>query len=195
MTEMRVMLAVDASNLYRTLSAGQKLDYRILIAYARQSGTLEKAAIYVPSIHSYKDRGFLYVMQHIGFDLVVQRQPNILPNGRMKSDLDVSIVLDIWDAVIHNDVDHVILCTGDSDVIPLVERIKAHGTRVSVVGPWACTSQRLRAIADDFSYTVQIPGLIRESNQHESEYSGCSMSIEKPEVTTYCPISPHIIQL
>jgi uncharacterized LabA/DUF88 family protein len=160
--QKRVLLAVDSANLYCALDNGARLDYEGLLDFADSLGTLVQASIYVPRNHNgERDRGFLVALKRMGFTKVVARPYRQQPDGRNKSDLDISIALDIWEAALRNEMEAVILASGDSDFVPLVERLVDQGIDVYIIGPDRATAWELIVAATWFLNASEVDGLIQ----------------------------------
>ena len=56
----------------------------------------------------------------------------------------------------------IILVSGDSDFIPLVDRLVLHGVEVYVVGPDTAMAWELGVAATQFCYTSDVAGLLYE---------------------------------
>jgi hypothetical protein len=88
MDQTRVLLAVDAANVYATLEPGARLNYGALLDFARQFGEIATTAAYVPRNNGIeRERSFLMALKHQGFSRVVCRVVRQRPDGACKSDL------------------------------------------------------------------------------------------------------------
>ncbi|HBY94326.1 MAG TPA: hypothetical protein DEP84_10260 [Chloroflexi bacterium] len=161
MKSKRVFLAVDAANLFGALENGARPNYRALLEFGQRLGSLVKAAIYVPrNSGTDREKGLLLALKHMGFTRVIARHLRYRPDGRGKSDLDTAIILDIWEAALRQEIDTVILASGDSDFVPLVERLVDQGLEVYVVGPDRATAWELIVAATYFTYTAEVEGFV-----------------------------------
>lgn len=161
MRSKRVFLAVDAANLFAALENGARPNYRALLEFGARLGSLVKAAIYVPRISGTdREKGLLLALKHMGFTRVIARHLRSRPDGRGKSDLDTAIILDIWEAALRQEIDTVILASGDSDFVPLVERLVDQGIEVYVVGPERATAWELIVASTFFSYAAEVEGFV-----------------------------------
>jgi uncharacterized LabA/DUF88 family protein len=114
-----------------------------------------------------KQRGFLVALKHMGFDRVVTRPPYQRYNGASKSPLDTVLTMDVSCAASEDRFDCLILVSGDSDFVPLVERIVDQGKQVIVVGPNGSTAWELIVAASRFIDANSIEGLISRSSGEE----------------------------
>ena len=69
-------------------------------------------------------------------------------DGSRKADWDMGMAMEILDVV--NDVDVVVLGSGDGDFVPLVKRLQRMQKRVEVAAFRASTDEGLIAAADAF---------------------------------------------
>src|SRR5207244_13424912 len=85
------------------------------------------------------------------------------PDGTKQSDIDIAMTVDIWEAALRKRMDTLILVSGDSDFIPLVERLVQKGLEVYVVGPDGATAWELMIASIQFCHTSEVAGLVREA--------------------------------
>lgn len=168
MSDARVFLAVDAANLFYALSKGERVNYEAPLTFARHLGTVIEAAIYVPrNHHSEKEKGLLLALKFLGYTKVINRLLRYRPDGSKKSDIDVAITIDIWDAATRKEMDIVVLASGDGDFIPLVERLVSQDIDVHIVGPDGATAWELIVASTRFWHTHDIEGLIYNGIQEQ----------------------------
>ena len=156
----QVFLAVDANNI--SISArhrGNKVRYDALLNLAKTLGPVTYAAVYVGYLED-EPISFLIALKAMGFQRVVSRPNHRLSNGARKSDIDTILALDVQESVLRGDTGTVILVTGDSDFIPLVERLVARGIDVWVVGPKGATFSKLRVTPTQFLWAEEVEGLL-----------------------------------
>lgn len=163
METKRVLLAVDAANLFFSREAGQWLDYAALLRFARQIGDVVRASLYHARCRSGdRDEAFLAAVEAIGYDHIVARPLHRLADGTHKSDIDVALALHVWDAALFDNIDVVVLASGDSDFVPLLDLLSGRGIEVYVIGPDHCTSASLIQAADWFAQASSVAGLVRQ---------------------------------
>jgi uncharacterized LabA/DUF88 family protein len=166
MNSKNVYLAVDAANLLYSVERGARLNYGALLEFARQHGALLEAAIYLaPAGSIEKERNFLLALKHMGYTRVVYRTPRRRPEGPPKSDIDVALAIDLWEAALRKSLDMVVLVSGDSDFLPLVERLTERGVEVAVIGPYGSTAWELIVGSTQFVRASDIDGLICVASQ------------------------------
>ena len=160
----RVLVADDAANL--ALDArdnGSRINHEALLAYANGLGTVVQAGFYYPRNNGMeRDRSQLIALkQDAAFTLLEIRPVRTRPDGTYKSDLDTTLTMDVWGAAVLGQIDAVVLASGDSDFLPLVERLVAQGIETHVIGPDGATAIELAMAASTFLYASQVPGLVQ----------------------------------
>jgi uncharacterized LabA/DUF88 family protein len=159
----RVWIADDAANL--ALDArdnGRSVNHEALLAYGNQLGTIVQAGIYFPRHNGMeRERGQVIALkQTAGFTELEVRSVRQRPDGTYKSDIDTVITMAVWGAAVTGMVDVVVLASGDSDFVPLVEGLVQRGIEVHVIGPENATAIELAVSASCFVYASQVPGLV-----------------------------------
>ena len=95
------------------------------------------------------DRATLHRLRQHGF-LIHTKVGQLLPNGRLKCDLDLEMALDIQAFVARARPDIVVIVSGDGDFTPLAQRLRFDGVRVEVASIPGSVSADLRAMANGF---------------------------------------------
>lgn len=160
----RVLVADDAANLAQAAqSNGCRVYHEELLTYSSRHGQVIWAGLYCPRHNGMEaERGQLIALKQAGkFTHIEVRPVRGRPDGNYKSDIDTVIALDVWGAAVLDQVDVVMLASGDSDFVPLVERLVARGIEVHVIGPDGATAIELALVASHFVYASQVPGLVR----------------------------------
>lgn len=146
----KIAILVDVQNVYYTTrdKYQSSFDYNQFWYVATQGRTVVKANAYAISSKDPKQRQFHHILRGVGFD--VQLKPFIQRlDGSCKGDWDVGIALDAIELA--EDVDVVVLVSGDGDFEVLVKRIqKKFAKRVEVYGVSGLTAQNLIDAADTF---------------------------------------------
>jgi hypothetical protein len=81
--------------------------------------------------------------------------------GRIKANLDIEIAVDIM--LLSENLDVVVLVSGDGDFVRLVEAIQMKGVRCEVIGFGISTSNELIEAADHFTEIGSLPGIFRNA--------------------------------
>ncbi|HEY0915447.1 MAG TPA: NYN domain-containing protein [Solimonas sp.] len=146
----RVAIFVDVQNVYYTTKQafGRHFDYNAFWAAATRERQVVKALAYAIDRGDDRQRQFQNILRGIGFD--VRLKPYIQrSDGSSKGDWDVGIAIDVMDHA--ENVDVVVLVSGDGDFALLVDRIRQkHGVKVEVHGVEALTAQALVRSASTF---------------------------------------------
>ena len=148
----RVLVADDAANLAQgARDNGGRIHHEALLAYGARLGPIVQAGLYYPRHNGMEaERGQLIALKQAGeFTQVEVRPVRARPDGTYKSDLDTVITMDVWEAAVKGAVEVVVLASGDSDFLPLVERLVTQGIETHVIGPDGATAIEL-ALAASF---------------------------------------------
>lgn len=156
----RVWVADDAANLAQG-DTGYRINHAAILAYAARLGVIVQAGIYFPRYNGLeRDRSQLISLKQAAeFTEMEVRPVRQRPDGTYKSDIDTVITMAVWGAATAGAADVVVLATGDSDFVPLVEGLARRGIEVHVIGPDNGTAIELAVAADCFMYASQVPGL------------------------------------
>jgi uncharacterized LabA/DUF88 family protein len=154
----RVGVFVDAANLSASAKRdfGSKLDYRAVLAEILEGRAKACAVAFVvkdgdENMHT----GFVHNLRDGGYE-IREKRPKHRHDGSRKADWDMGIAMEILDRL--DAVDIVVLCSGDGDFVPLVQRLKREGKRVEVAAFRAATDDALIKAADSF---VSLDGRFR----------------------------------
>ncbi|GGD65034.1 LabA-like NYN domain-containing protein [Lacimicrobium alkaliphilum] len=150
MAAEKVLILADVQNLYYTTrdACSRNFDYNAFWSQATASRYVVKAFAYAIDRGNEKQRQFQNILRAIGFELrlkpFIQRA-----DGSAKGDWDVGITLDAMDYA--EQVDTVILASGDGDFALLAERLQQkYGCRVEVYGVPKLTAAALINAATQF---------------------------------------------
>lgn len=144
----RVGIFVDVANL--SFSArdahGARVQYRALRERGARLGDVAVARAYmVEGPVAEAQRPFEAALQHAGYE--VQTLPvRQLPDGRLKANWDLGMATDMMRHA--DDLDVVLLATGDGDFVDLVRWLRQEGLQVHIASVVGHTSQDLVAAAD-----------------------------------------------
>jgi uncharacterized LabA/DUF88 family protein len=163
---MRVKAAVlvDVQNLQETFERqGMEVRYDALKEHLKADFGLEEREIKFLAFVPYRrddDRRMRLIdaLSFMGFR-VVTKPVREHPDGGMKANMDVELVLE----AIHlaQTVDEVILVSGDSDFVPLVDALSRMGVRVTVLGPGrGATSVELIRASDHYKNLDDMAGVV-----------------------------------
>ena len=170
----RVGVYVDVANL--SLNGGYHLQYGVLREFAcRDGATPTRLNAYVAydverarRDQPYRDRafGFHSVLRDFGYKIVVKEvrwYQN--ENGRYaKANADLDLAVDVLTQA--QNLDRVLIASGDGDFVRVVQALQNRGCRVEVIG-LDNVSQDLRAEADLYLSGYLIPNLIPANTEDE----------------------------
>ena len=139
----KIALFVDVQNIYYTTrdTYGRQFNYRKLWKKISAQGDIVSAIAYAIHRGDDKQQKFQDALKHIGF--TVKLKPYIQrSDGNAKGDWDVGITIDIMELA--NNVDTVILLSGDGDFDMLLKKISdTYNVRTEVYGVAALTANSL----------------------------------------------------
>ena len=146
----KVAIFVDVQNVYYTTrqTFRKSFDYNKFWLKACSSREVVKAIAYATDKGDQKQHEFQNILRAIGFE--VKLKPFIQrSDGSAKGDWDVGITIDILECA--DDVDVVILVSGDGDFDLLAQKIRVErGKRVEVYGVAQLTAKSLINAATEF---------------------------------------------
>lgn len=147
---MKTALFVDVQNIYYTCrqAYGRQFNYRQFWKKISAQGEISIANAYATHRGDDGQLKFQNALKHIGF--TVKLKPYISrADGSSKGDWDVGITIDVLEAA--EQVDRVILLSGDGDFDLLLENIKRkHEVQADVFGVPALTADSLIDSASEF---------------------------------------------
>ncbi|WP_299975117.1 NYN domain-containing protein [uncultured Pseudoteredinibacter sp.] len=147
---MKTALFVDVQNIYYTCrqAYGRQFNYRKFWQTISAEGEITLANAYATHRGDDGQLKFQNALKHIGF--TVKLKPYISrADGSSKGDWDVGITIDVLEAA--EQVDRVILLSGDGDFDLLLEKIKRkHKVKADVFGVPALTADSLIDSASQF---------------------------------------------
>ena len=139
----RIAIFVDVQNIYYTTrqAYGRQFNYRKLWHKISSEGEIVSATAYAIDRDDDKQLKFQDALKHIGFS--VKLKPYIQrSDGSAKGDWDVGITIDVLHTA--NDVDTIVLLSGDGDFDLLLEKLKSgYGVTTEVYGVPALTANSL----------------------------------------------------
>ncbi|MEO0861378.1 MAG: NYN domain-containing protein [Pseudomonadota bacterium] len=147
----RLALFIDGSNLYAAAKAlSFDIDYKLLRNEFMRRGKLLRAFYYTALLENEEYspiRPLVDWLQYNGFTMVTKPAKEFTDSqGRrkVKGNMDIELTVDALETA--DNVDHIVLFSGDGDFRPLVAALQRKGVRVSV-----CSTIRSQPpmIADD----------------------------------------------
>lgn len=155
----RIALFIDGANLYATAkSLGFDIDYKRLLQLFRQKGQLVRALYYtaLAEEQEYSSiRPLIDWLDYNGFTMVTKPTKEFTDTtGRrkVKGNMDIELTVDAMRLA--DNLDHVVIFSGDGDFRSLVAALQQRGKRVSVVSTLQTqppmVADELRRQADQF---------------------------------------------
>lgn len=150
--KQRVAIFVDSSNQYpaaKTVFAGGNLDYGELLACATANRELVEARAYVVRNPADPEQyAFFDAIGRYGFEPMIMGL-RTHDDGTREANWDVGLALDAYIIATEQDLDRIVLVSGDGDFVPLVKKLLLKSCHTTVMSFKACLSQALREEADE----------------------------------------------
>ena len=171
----RLALFIDGSNLYSAARAlGFDIDYKRLLEVFAKKGRLVRAFYYTALMDEQEYspiRPLVDWLDYNGYTMVTKPTKEFTDSAgrrKIKGNMDIELAVDVMEMA--QNLDHVVLFSGDGDFRSLVQAVQRKGVRVTVVStvrsnpPMA--ADELRRQADTF---IELQDLEAEiSRQHGS---------------------------
>jgi uncharacterized LabA/DUF88 family protein len=147
----RVGVFVDVANLlYSARTQRLTIDFGKLLDFLRGNRRLVRAHAYCPtSPQPGDDQMFLQAVKGLGYRITTKNYKTF-SSGAKKADLDLDLCMDVVRLVDGNAVDCIVLVSGDSDFMPMLDYCSDHGVRVEVAAFDESMSATLRQSCDLF---------------------------------------------
>jgi len=147
----RVGVFVDVANLlYSSRTLHISVDFGKLLDFLRGNRRLIRAHAYCPtSPQPGEDQMFLQAVKGLGYRITTKNYKTF-SSGAKKADLDLDLCMDVVRLVEGKAVDCVVLVSGDSDFMPMLDYCSDHGVRVEVAAFDEAMSATLRQSCDLF---------------------------------------------
>jgi uncharacterized LabA/DUF88 family protein len=136
--EDKVAIFIDGSNLYAAARSLEfDIDYRKLLGWGASCGRLVRAFYYTALIEDtdYSPiRPLVDWLDYNGYTMVTKPTKEFVDSqGRrkIKGNMDIELAIDVMEMA--DNVDHIILFSGDGDFRRLLEAVQRKGVRVTVV--------------------------------------------------------------
>lgn len=134
----RVALFIDGSNLYAAARAlGFDIDYKRLLQVFRKEGRLVRAFYYTALMEDQEYspiRPLVDWLDYNGYTMVTKPAKEFTDAAgrrKIKGNMDIELAIDVMEMA--ENLDHIVLFSGDGDFRRLVEAVQRKGVRVSVV--------------------------------------------------------------
>ncbi len=147
----RVGVFVDVANLlYSARTLRMTVDFGKLLDFLRGNRRLVRAHAYCPTSPQPGDEQmFLQAVKGLGYRITTKNYKTF-SSGAKKADLDLDLCMDVVRLVDGKAVDCIVLVSGDSDFMPMLDYCSDHGVRVEVAAFDEAMSATLRQSCDLF---------------------------------------------
>ncbi len=170
----RVALFIDGANLYATAKAlGFDIDYKNLLKEFSAKGVFVRALYYTALMEDQEFspiRPLIDWLDYNGFTMVTKPTKEFTDaTGRrkIKGNMDIELAVDVMQ--MSDNLDHIIIFSGDGDFRRLVESVQRRGKRVSVVSTLATQppmiADELRRQADQFIDLADMESIVGRRGQ------------------------------
>lgn len=165
----RVALFIDGANLYAASKAlGFDIDYKRLLGFVRQKGQLIRALYYtaLAEDQEYSSiRPLIDWLDYNGYTMVTKPTKEFTDSSgrrKVKGNMDIELTVDAMRLA--DNLDHIVIFSGDGDFRSLVAALQEKGKRVSVVSTLQTqppmVADELRRQADQFIDLVDLEPMI-----------------------------------
>jgi uncharacterized LabA/DUF88 family protein len=159
-----VAMFVDVANMYYA-ARGQDVDvdYVALLKHATKGRDLIRAYAYTGlDPENENQRKFIDFLAKNGYKPVV-KDIRKFGDGRMKANLDIELVVDLFRLADRMDI--AVIVSGDGDFAPAIKALQDQGIRAEVISFKPNTSSDLIAVADVFTDIMKIASISRKEGR------------------------------
>ncbi len=148
--DQRVGVFIDVQNMYYSAKNvhGKKVNFGNIVKEAVAGRKLIRAIAYVVRTESQEEQPFFEALYNLGIE-TREKELKVFSTGSKKGDWDVGLAVDA--IRLAPTLDAIVIVSGDSDYVPLVEYLqKSSGKAVEVAAFGETTSSELIGEVDDF---------------------------------------------
>jgi uncharacterized LabA/DUF88 family protein len=163
-----VAVFVDVANLYYS-ARGQDVDvdYVALLKAATKGRDLIRAYAYSGlDPENENQRKFIDFLGKNGYK-VMTKDIRKFGDGRVKANLDIELVVDLFRLADRMDI--AVIVSGDGDFAPAIRALQDKGVRCEVISFRPNTSSDLIAVTDEFIDVMKIAGIGRHSKEAKAQ--------------------------
>ncbi len=133
MEKEKVVFFLDYANINRAAREKRyRLDYHDLLQYVGEERFLIDAHCYIPINPRNEHRLDREIQELWRSGYIVTTKVGTIAGGTYKCNFDVEITMDILKVVYQMKPDIIVLATGDSDFVSLIQEVRKSGVRVEV---------------------------------------------------------------
>lgn len=164
----RVGVFVDVQNMYHSAKNlyHSRVDFKELLKIATAGRELVRAVAYVVKSDTEEERAFFEALEKSGFELK-SKDLQIFPGGMKKGDWDVGLAIDAIS--LSEQLDTVVIVSGDADFEPLLNYLKFRGLIVEVIGFRRSTGGKSVEAAHNFIDLDELAGKILLHRQRRNK--------------------------
>ncbi|MEA2062720.1 MAG: NYN domain-containing protein, partial [Gemmatimonadota bacterium] len=164
--QIRVGVFVDVQNMFYAAKKldGARLNYAVMLDAILKGRRLIKAVAYIVESSDVDQSGFISVLEKKGY-LVRRKELKSFMDGTAKGDWDMGMAIDMIEMAEQLDV--IVLVSGDGDFVSLVRLIQKTGPRVELYAFGHNLSTELREVSDQF-YEITSDLLLKNHYQATS---------------------------
>lgn len=170
--EERMAVFIDGANLYAAARGlGFDIDYRRLLELFANKGRLVRAFYYTALVENEEYspiRPLVDWLDYNGYTMVTKPTKEFTDafgRRKIKGNMDIELAIDVME--MSDQVEHIVIFSGDGDFRRLVEAVQRKGVRVSVVSTMRSqppmVADELRRQADNFIELQDIANVISRS--------------------------------
>ena len=177
-----VAMFVDVANMYYA-ARGQDVDvdYVALLKHATKGRDLIRAYAYTGlDPENENQRKFIDFLAKNGYKPVV-KDIRKFGDGRMKANLDIELVVDLFRLADRMDI--AVIVSGDGDFAPAIRALQDKGVRAEVISFKPNTSSDLMAVADEFFDIMKVASISRKKGEPPARTSMSAPEMPAKEVT------------
>lgn len=149
---MRVAVFVDGANFFymQKDQLNWWIDPRLLLDFIKKKGEIVDAFYYIGKgvPPEARQESYLTALTHIGYSLVTKDLKTTLQTDgslKQKANLDVEIVLDMFNTI--DNYDMAVLVSGDGDFERALSQLKSRGKKFLVMSTAGFVAKEIRSIA------------------------------------------------
>ena len=158
----RVHVFIDASNLLGMLrSINMKIDFKKFLKFLRSETRLVRAGYYALMRDDMGETAtrVIDMIEYAGFDVYrkwgqefQEQQGHYRFRGSVVPEMTVAMI-----AACEGGIDHIVLITGDGEMLAAADAVKQREVRLTIVGREETASNDLRRICDSFVDITSLP--------------------------------------
>jgi uncharacterized LabA/DUF88 family protein len=187
----RVALFIDGSNLYATAKTlGFDIDYKRLLGFFRKRSRLIRAHYYTALLDDAEYspiKPLIDWLDYNGYRVVTKpakEYADAMGRRKVKGNMDIELAIDVMQ--LSEQLDHIVLFSGDGDFRSMVAAVQAKGRRVTVVSTLTTRppmiSDDLRRQTDQFIDLVELRDEIgRDPSERDNRTRERSYAAQPPK--------------